>query len=227
MGTTRHGESHTYELKSVDAIVSPDRHAGDVGGGRGRRGPGDRGPRAGRPRRPAPLRGRSRPDPQRVRAADRAGPAGQTVDRGPQQEGPLSRRRPGGDPGEAPRAARRRDRSGRHRGRRRRSPAHARPRCSGPTARSRRSSRSRSPTSPPSGRGSARSSAARASSCTRPTCWCGAGCSSRRPRSSSPASGIARPWRWSNITSGSPPERSSPTRFPPSTSWPGGPCSST
>ena len=66
MGTTRHGERHTYELRSLDATVmltdTPGLSEAGEEGERER----DRGPRPGRPRRLAPLRRRSRPDPQRV-----------------------------------------------------------------------------------------------------------------------------------------------------------------
>ena len=155
MGTTRHGENHTHTLQGVDGTVHLTDTPGVSEAGAG--GPRSRGKAlaAGDPRRPAPVRRRPRPDPTRVRPAGRAGQAGQAVDRGPQQEGPIPRRRPGGDPRQAPRAARRRRRRRGRRGGRRRPSAdpgadHAarrriRHRLRGPGARHRRPSAIGSP----------------------------------------------------------------------------------
>ena len=75
--------------------------------------------------------------------------------------------------------------------------------------------------------GSARFWRARGSSCGWPTCWFAAAFSSVKRTTSSNGSESRERRRWSSITSGSRPARSSPTRFPRSTSWPAAPCSLT
>ncbi len=194
MGTTRHGENHTYTLEGVEGTVFLTDTPGlsEIGDGGAER---EREARELAARADLlDLRARPRPDPHRVRAAGGPGPPGEALDRRPQQDRPVHRRRPRRHPGQAPRTPPR-ARAGRRRRRRRgRAPADRRSASSGADGSTETVLEEQPPEldgapgpdrPDPQARG--RDASAPATCCSAPIC------SAARPRISSPRSATSGP----------------------------------